>query len=287
MKPWKPQTTRSRTLRQHLRRFRVVKQPVPEMVNRGLRPSGVGATLEWGYFHLSINRLQSMYLLHLKQLDLEDYFYESFLTLAKSHPTTKGDQYVMNQIRRGQRELHRLRRFKIAPSTQYIDEDMRTVWSEMFLCKIIDAFEFYLTAVLRKSLKRNPGAMSGASIKVKEIIESKDIDDALGRVIEKQVYEASFSGLTGVTDYLKDRFSVDIDRKTEHYRRLNEAIEVRHLVVHNGSLVSTRFINNTRVDSIKVGERFNVTVTYVLDTLKAVYDVSNEIDGVLLLRKVV
>lgn len=287
MNPWKPQTILSRRLRQHLRRFRVVKQPVPETVNHSLRPSGVGGTLECAYLRLSIYRLQSMYLQQLKQFDVDDYMLESFLTLAKSHPTTKGDQYAMNLIRRGQRDLHRLRRLKIAPSTQYIHEDMRTVWSEMFLCKIIDAFEFYLTAVLRKSLKRNPGAMSGASIKVKDIIESKDIDDALGRVIEKQVYEASFSGLTGVTDYLKDRFNVDIDRKTEHYRRLNEAIEVRHLVVHNGSLVSTRFIKNTGVDSIQVGERFNVTVTYVLDTLKAVYDVSDEIDGVLLQRKVV
>lgn len=228
-----------------------------------------------------------MYLQQLKQSDVDDHLFEALFTLAKSHPTTKGDQYAQNTIRRGLRDLHRLRKIKIAPSTKHIFEDMSTVWSEIFLCKVIDAFEFYLTAVLRKSLKRNPGAMSGASIKVEDIIESNDIDDALGRVIEKQVYEASFSGLTGVTEYLKKRFSVDIDRKTEHYRRLNEAIEVRHLVVHNGSLVSTRFIKSTVLDSIKVGERFNVTARYFVETLIAVSDVSNEIDGVLLQRKVV
>ena len=182
------------------------------------------------------------------------------VSLARSHPSAKGDRYSTKQIHRVHRQFLKLKRISQTPSSRGIFEDVRAVWLEMLLCKTIDAFELYLTAALRRSLRKNPGAMSDASLKVHDLLSSKDLDEALARVVEKQVYDASFSGLSGVTEYLERRFGVAIDRQSSHYGQLLEAVEVRHLVVHNGSLVSKRFLERTGTRSLKEGERFPVTV---------------------------
>ncbi len=237
MNRWTP---KRRRLRAFLRRFRVAKRSAPPRPDR--RPPGLGATIEWAELWLRLYRLQSMFVLQSYVSRVLPDFVESFVSLARSHPSAKGDRYTTRQVQRVQRDLLKFKRLSQTSSSRSLFEDVRAVWLEMLLCKTVDAFELYLTAVLRKSLRKNPGAMSDASLKVHDLLSSKDLDEALARAVEKQVYDASFSGLSGVTEYLERRFGVTVDRQTSHYRKLLEAVEVRHLVVHNGSSVSRRFL---------------------------------------------
>ena len=182
-------------------------------------------------------------------------FVESFVSLARSHPSAKGDRYTTRQVQRVQRDLLKFKRLSQTSSSRSLFEDVRAVWLEMLLCKTVDAFELYLTAVLRKSLRKNPGAMSDASLKVHDLLSSKDLDEALARAVEKQVYDASFSGLSGVTEYLERRFGVTVDRQTSHYRKLLEAVEVRqHLVVHRW-IIGVKTIPGADWDGLVKGRR--------------------------------
>jgi hypothetical protein len=207
--------------------------------------------------------------------------------LVRTHPDIKRDPFANRQLRRMERQFRALRRMSDTPSFKIdVIAELERAWLEMLICKVVDAFEFYLGAVLRRCLKKNPAAIPDASIRVQDLLNSTDISDAIDRIIDKQVYDASFTGLPGIADYLERRFGTKIDRKTASYAAVLEVIEVRHLIVHNGSRVSKRFLERTKLKLAR-DALFPVSRKYILDAVDAVLDVSEELDGLLLAQAAV
>jgi hypothetical protein len=202
------------------------------------------------------------------------------LALLKTHPHSKSNRNLRANISRMESMLRRLMQQK--QKSFSLD-----LWFEMFVCKIVDVFELYLYGVLRQCLKKNPRAISEASITVQDLLNLKDIDDAIKRIVEDKVDRESFFGLPSIADFLEKRFGVGLDRTGERYRKMLEVIEVRHLIVHRDSKVSRRFVEKTNRREYKEGDRFPIDADYVSQAMMSARGLALDLEGALKQKGVV
>jgi len=264
-----------RRLKQWEQSFVPYRAFIPELLRSTKHPSGVDATGE--FFFLVLQLMTLDYLFVVVRFG-SDNFLEAMatvLTFAKSHPISKKNKKFRKALHRHEITLRDLRKRK-ATSFSFVD-----IWYEMLVCKAVDAFEFYLSAVLRKCLKKRPEAISDSSISVQDLLTRKDIDDAVSQIVDERVYKESFSGLSGIADFLQKRFGLTIDREGNRYQTTLEVIETRHMIVHNDSKVSKRFIEKTKSHGLKKGDQYRVDASYVLRALKSVRDFAGELDDTL------
>jgi hypothetical protein len=202
------------------------------------------------------------------------------LALLKTHPHSKSNRNLRANTLRMEFMLRRLMQKKQASAS--LD-----LWFEMFVCKVVDVFELYLCDVLRQCLKKNPGAIAEASITVQDLLNLKDIDDAIRRIAEDRADKEGFFGLTNIVDFLEKRFGVKLDRASERYQKMLEVTEVRHLIVHRDSKVSRRFVEKTNRREFKEGDRFPIDAAYVLQAMTSAQGLALDLEGVLKQKGVV
>lgn len=155
---------------------------------------------------------------------------------------------------------------------------------ETFVTRQIDSFESYLSQIVERCLRAHPDALGDSQISLRELRECASIDDAIARRIEHKVRDLTFSGLAGIVDFLKKVFGIDINSKTDSYRAVCEAIEVRHLIVHKGSKVDRVFISRTGRSTLTIGELYPLDWNFARGMLDALSAVTEDIDRAVIQR---
>lgn len=240
-----------------------------------------GASIEWLELHQALLYLGQTFAIVPVIARAAEETTTNYVNLAMTHPAIAKDAYRLAEARRLSKLAKKLRATFSKESSAPILAQLERMWLEMYVCKAIDAFEFFLTALLRRAIKKNPRAIAKSKIPMEVLMQCKDINEATANVIDRQVYRASFGGLKSIADYLKAKFKVQIDRKGSNYLRMLELVEIRHLIVHNSSKVTARFIKNTRQFDLEVGKQFVVTKSLVVEALTVVADIADEIDDLL------
>ena len=155
---------------------------------------------------------------------------------------------------------------------------------ETMITRLIDSFEYYLTQIVARCLRTYPDALGDSQISIRELRECGSIDEAVDRRIERKVHDLTRAGLTGIADFLNKRFGADIDRKTDSYRVVCEAIEVRHLILHKEGMVDRIFISRTDRSDLSLGQLYPLDWKFALATLDAFSDVAVSIDSAIIRR---
>jgi hypothetical protein len=136
-------------------------------------------------------------------------------------------------------------------------EKLQSVWLEMLLCRNVQEFDYYLSQMLRKALRKHP-----------EILMASDStapmsDEVLLEAAERKVHELSFKSLKNIVRYLNDALSLGFDDQMPEYFDACEMFQVSNIFVHNGGIIDQMFIRITGDTTFKVGEPFPLTEKYV------------------------
>lgn len=172
-----------------------------------------GASIEWLELHQALLYLGQTFAIVPVIARAAEETTTNYVNLAMTHPAIAKDAYRLAEARRLSKLAKKLRATFSKESSAPILAQLERMWLEMYVCKAIDAFEFFLTALLRRAIKKNPRAIAKSKIPMEVLMQCKDINEATANVIDRQVYRASFGGLKSIADYLKAKFKVQIDRK--------------------------------------------------------------------------
>jgi len=241
-------------------------------------PSSSAATIEWGQFAGSLVTV-------LNALALLARLKAAFPSLLSNLPSfiDKMTAVFADEVPRERLETFRTEALALAGAeTKEMAPRFERFWLEMLVSRIADHFEFYLTQILSRILRQYPEALGTSQIQVRELLECRDLEDAIGRAVEKKVHELSFSGLSGIAGFLDKQLGAPIDTKSRHFAAVAELIEVRHLIVHNNGRVSRIFLARTSRTDLKVGDFFPLALHWVQNGLDSLGALVNELDRVLI-----
>lgn len=155
--------------------------------------------------------------------------------------------------------------------------DLSRLAMEMLVGRIVDRFELFLTQALSRRLRRLPASIGAMQVEVRTLLDCKDLDEAIGRAVEKKVYDLSFAGLPEIAEFLRKPVGVHIDTNSKTFEDVRELVEVRHLIAHHGGNVSRRFTSKTRRSDVKIGEPFPLDPQWILDGVRSLAHLAEEI----------
>lgn len=114
-----------------------------------------------------------------------------------------------------------------------------------------DTFKIIFRVEPRK-LRRNQKKISW-----QEVLESGSWDGLISQMVKSYAYELGMSSFLERTEWLSKEVGITLDQ-TALISPLDEAFQIRHIILHNGGRVSEEFLSRTQLTSPAVGEHFVV-----------------------------
>jgi len=164
------------------------------------------------------------------------------------------------------------------PDTQVTLERVHKFALESVLTRMVDRFEYYLARIVRRAIEEHPSVLDDATFTAKELAEYANLQEAITYKMDAKVHQVTMSGLDGVALYLKKQFGVSVEWEASAYAIVREAIEVRHLLVHNAGKVDGLFQKRTGRKDIPVGDQYPITREFVVSAFKPFIDVADRLD---------
>ena len=140
-------------------------------------------------------------------------------------------------------------------------DEFQLAWIEILICRDVQVFDYYLSRMLTKVFTQRREVLKGLdySIKISDLLECADINEAILRASEKKIHDLGYLGLSDIVQYLKSNFKMKIDTTSEEFRNACEMFEIRNILVHNGGYVSAKFLAKTQRSEFKFGDKFPLT----------------------------
>lgn len=141
------------------------------------------------------------------------------------------------------------------------------------LSSLVAEYEYFLGKVIMEFARKLPQAVlnDDADFKLKDLSKYDDIDsflqDALERRVEKEIHNLSNMELL---TWIGKTFSIKIDLPDVLRKEFGEICQRRHIIVHNGGVVSQRYIScceelGWKTDNLpSLGERLSVDTKYLM-----------------------
>ena len=158
----------------------------------------------------------------------------------------------------------------IAMTKIYSDENLsddidfeRILYSQelVMLFAYLDAF---MADSLRIICKKTPEILkSGKKIDMDTIISCGGWIELLDYLTERYIYEFGWPSLSERVEILKKRLGLVINFPENYLEILEQAENIRHIIVHNGGKVSQKYIAKTGQNDLVIGQFIPITNTYV------------------------
>jgi hypothetical protein len=115
--------------------------------------------------------------------------------------------------------------------------------------------DFLISDLVHYYYNKYPGSLSEKEhiLTLGELGNFSEISDAMEYLIDKAVQRVLFDTFDNQVLYLKSTLKVEIEGKYPSWSRLQEAMERRHLIVHNNCIVNGRYLS--KVDLTIVPEK--------------------------------
>lgn len=134
-------------------------------------------------------------------------------------------------------------------------------FTEQSLVSIITAFEAYIKDRIVQGFKNNPRILENQGqkkISIEEILEKKyDIIDKLPEIVGKKV-DIDFWNPVSINKTYDKLFGITplTDKDIEI---VNNAFQIRHIIVHNGGVIDEDIIKKTTLTNLNIGDRYVLT----------------------------
>lgn len=110
-----------------------------------------------------------------------------------------------------------------------------------------------------------------------EVLDAGNWDSLVRRLIEKRVYDFGWNTLSDRLQTMRDEFGLALEEASSVASSLEEASNVRHVIVHNGGRTSQEFLSRTGRDDLVVGEQVPLTLDDVAETAAEVRVVCSDV----------
>lgn len=139
---------------------------------------------------------------------------------------------------------------------------------EVILMRMVDSLHTYLVDVIRLCLKHEPRLLrSGATVRIDDVLRFESINDLQEWLVSRQLEELSYGGFHGILDFISRRTGAVLKLDEESVFAVTNAIAVRNIIVHNASIINSRFITQTKRRDVSVGQVYNLLTDEVLGLL--------------------
>lgn len=120
---------------------------------------------------------------------------------------------------------------------------------------LVSYFDFLLSDLIHYFHRRYPESLSGRDLPLtlSELKLLGGVDEAIDSVINKEADSVLYKSLREQKLYLKNTLKIDTKDSIVNWDRLIEAVERRHIVVHNDCKINRRYL--TSVDLSQVPEK--------------------------------
>jgi hypothetical protein len=123
----------------------------------------------------------------------------------------------------------------------------------------VDAF---ISDSIRAMCKAKPIILiSDKKISWRDVIETGNWDDLISYLTEEYSYDLGWNSISDRISYISERHGLKISL-SEPIRRLSEAEQLRHLIIHNGGRVSQEYLKKTGKTDVDLGELITITHDY-------------------------
>ncbi len=126
----------------------------------------------------------------------------------------------------------------------------------------VDIFNHYIASLLRRVFTERPETLRTENLSAKIALEYATREELIDYLADKKVTDLSHSGLPDIIAYLNRNLGLDFDTSMGYYIQACAFIELRNLIVHHGSRVTSRFIERTSTKSFRVAEIFPIRRAY-------------------------
>jgi len=136
---------------------------------------------------------------------------------------------------------------------------------------LVSYFDFLLSDLIHYFYRKYPESLSGKELPLtlKELTELGSVDDAVDFLINKEADNVLYDSLQKQKLYLKNTFKIDTKDDIINWNKLIEAMERRHIVVHNDCKINMRYLSNVdlsvipeTIKDVKEGAEVHITAPY-------------------------
>ncbi|MEY9185337.1 hypothetical protein ABIG06_006836 [Bradyrhizobium sp. USDA 326] len=172
-------------------------------------------------------------------------------------------------------ELFAIEAEKYAPDSISLERQMV---QEILLSRIVESFNHYVSAILSEVFLRRPEMLSAeGQIKVAKILELRTFDEIVRHLVDKKLHELSYSSLSDVRAFIKERTKIDLYRSEDQFKLVQLASEVRNLIAHNDCKINDVFLRRTGATTADLPLRESGKYIIRDDWLHSVIDCLGEI----------
>ncbi len=136
---------------------------------------------------------------------------------------------------------------------------------------LVSYFDFLLSDLIHYFYRKYPESLSGKELPLtlKELTELGSVDDAVDFLINKEADNVLYDSLQKQKLYLKNTFKINTKDDIINWNKLIEAMERRHIVVHNDCKINMRYLSNVdlsvipeTIKNVKEGAEVHITEPY-------------------------
>lgn len=146
--------------------------------------------------------------------------------------------------------------------------DRVSIMRNSLLLQLVSAFEVFIAGVATRFFVTQPQALQSQEkeFSLAELQSFADIEDAVDALIARRVANLMRGDLDDWAAWLKTRYKADLPRLAHDWPFVCECFQRRHVIVHNGGLVSRQYLSKVPselADGLVVGSRLRVHDEYL------------------------
>jgi hypothetical protein len=124
----------------------------------------------------------------------------------------------------------------------YHHADYEQLIGELVISRAIETFDLYLISILREIFVSKPEMLkSEGKIDVSEVIDLKNFEDIIARIVERKLHDLSYRPLNDLQAYIGKVTGISLFESRDIFDLVLVASEIRNLIAHNDCCINDIF----------------------------------------------
>ena len=141
------------------------------------------------------------------------------------------------------------------------------------LMSLIIYLESTVSDVIKQTCMDYPERLGDKTLTLKEVKESGSIDEAISKIVEKEIESLMFKGFDEWIKFLKNNLKLNMEYLNSYQSELTEIIARRNIMVHNRGIVNHTYlskVSNEYLKDVQLGDVLNVNRRYIDRSMKVI-----------------
>ena len=136
---------------------------------------------------------------------------------------------------------------------------------------LVSYFDFLLSDLIRYFYRKHPDILSTKELPLTlmELTELGSVNDAIDSVINKEADNVLYGSLDKQKNYFNNTLKINTKDNIINWSKLEEAMERRHIIVHNNCKINRRYLTSVdlsqipeKTNALKEGTQVRITESY-------------------------